>query len=45
MTEGEKITVTCKGTDYHCVISSVSNSRVTLKLVEKKVNFHIREYI
>lgn len=38
MTEGEKITVTCKGTDYHCVINSVSNSRVTLKLVEKKVN-------
>lgn len=32
---GDDITVTCHGTDYHCTIASISDSVVTLNLVEK----------
>jgi 16S rRNA (uracil1498-N3)-methyltransferase len=32
---GDAITVTCHGTDYHCTIASISDSVVTLNLVEK----------
>jgi 16S rRNA (uracil1498-N3)-methyltransferase len=37
MKTGEKITVTCKGTDYFCKIKNVSDSAVTLDLIEKEV--------
>ncbi len=34
---GDNITVTCKGTDYHCTIATISDSVVTLNLVEKHI--------
>lgn len=33
---GDAITVTCHGTDYHCTIATISDSVVTLNLVEKR---------
>lgn len=32
---GDAITVTCHGTDYHCTIATISDSVVTLNLVDK----------
>lgn len=37
MKPGEKIIVTCRGTDYHCIINTVSDSCVALDLIEKKI--------
>jgi 16S rRNA (uracil1498-N3)-methyltransferase len=34
---GDNITVTCKGTDYHCTIATISDSVVTLNLVDKHI--------
>jgi 16S rRNA (uracil1498-N3)-methyltransferase len=37
MKVGDDITVTCKGTDYLCKIGSISDSLVTLNLIEKRI--------